>query len=277
MPVSIVFQLLAALLYATLGLWLWANTVKAQDGVRLNIMQRSIFAVAIAMHATGLFQVILPHKQIFLGWALAFSAAMCLGMLIFWLQSLRMRIDGLLLILLPAGAGVTLLACIFPVGHFVNHANSEWLRLHLLIAFSAYAITAVAAMHAILMTAIDRQLHRPINTINQQSALNQALKSMPPLLAQEQLLFKLISIGFVVLTLTVITGALVSIKISNTLVPFDHKTVFTLLSWITFGVLLWGRRQYGWRGRVALRWTLTGFAFVLLAYTGSRFVLDVLL
>ena len=91
------------------------------------------------------------------------------------------------------------------------------------------------------------------------------------------LLFRLIWIGFAVLTLTVITGAIVSLRLSNQLVPLDHKTIFTLLSWFTFGGLLLGRYVWGWRGRIALRWTLVGFAFLLLSYTGSRFVLDVIL
>ncbi len=79
------------------------------------------------------------------------------------------------------------------------------------------------------------------------------------------------------LTLTVITGSVASYMLTQRLLPFDHKTVFTLLSWLTFGVLLLGRYLKGWRGRVALRWTLSGFALLLLAYTGSRFVLEVLL
>src|SRR3546814_3472484 len=66
-------------------------------------------------------------------------------------------------------------------------------------------------------------------------------------------------------------------QLTGKVLPFDHKTVFMLLSWLTFGVLLLGRHIRGWRGRVALRWTLTGFAFLILAYTGSRFVLEVIL
>ena len=79
------------------------------------------------------------------------------------------------------------------------------------------------------------------------------------------------------LTLAIATGSMISMAISGRWLPFDHKTVFTLLSWVTFGVLLAGRRLRGWRGRLALRYTLAGFAFILLSYTGSRFVLGVIL
>ena len=91
------------------------------------------------------------------------------------------------------------------------------------------------------------------------------------------MLFRVIWIGFAVLTAAVITGSVASMELTGKVLPFDHKTVFTLLSWLTFGVLLLGRHIRGWRGRVALRWTLTGFAFLILAYTGSRFVLEVIL
>jgi len=90
-------------------------------------------------------------------------------------------------------------------------------------------------------------------------------------------LFRLVGFGFALLTLTVITGVIVSMGLIHRPFPMDHKTVFTLLAWAIFGVLLAGRYTRGWRGRQALRWTLAGFAFVLLAYTGSRFVLDVIL
>jgi ABC-type uncharacterized transport system permease subunit len=76
---------------------------------------------------------------------------------------------------------------------------------------------------------------------------------------------------------TLISGAVISLSYSGKWLPLDHKSIFTLLSWLTFGILLIGRYVRGWRGRTALRYTLVGFAFVVLAYTGSRFVIEVIL
>src|SRR5690606_36392065 len=143
------------------------------------------------------------------------------------------------------------------------HANNDWLRIHLLIALVAYGLITVAALNAMLMTALDRQLHRPIRAEADRGLIDRAMDSMPPLLVQEVLLFRLIWIGFGVLTLTIVTGAIVSLSFTTVLAPLDHKTVFTLLSWFTFGGLLLGRYTRGWRGRIALRWTLVGFAFLL--------------
>lgn len=277
MSASIVFHLLAALGYSTLGFWLWSLAAKGPIPTPIGAAQRTLLTLTITLHALALFKGILPQHTLYLGWALALSAALWLAMVVFWFQNLIMRIEGILLILLPATALGTVLAGVFPEGHVVPHAKSEWLRIHLLIALIAYGLVFIAALHAILMAALDRQLHQPIESAAHRSLLSRALDSMPPLLTQEQLLFQLIWISFGVLTLTVVSGAIVSLRLSSQLVPFDHKTVFTLLSWVTFGVLLWGRHTRGWRGRVALRWTLAGFAFVLLAYTGSRFVLDVIL
>ncbi|MDS1138938.1 cytochrome c biogenesis protein CcsA [Pusillimonas sp. SM2304] len=277
MSAGIVFHLLAALAYTVLAVSLWRPLSKGRDTISTGHVRQVCLASAIALHGIALTQAVLPEHTLRLGWALALSAAVCLGMIVFWLESLVMRIDGLLLILLPASALSALLAALFPTGHLVDHAGNEWLRVHLLIALIAYGLITVAALQAMLMTALDRQLHRPVQAIQNRSMLDRALHSMPPLLVQEVLLFRLIWIGFSILTLTVVTGVVVSLRLTGQVLPMDHKTVFTLLSWLTFGGLLVGRYTRGWRGRIALRWTLVGFAFILLAYTGSRFVLDVIL
>jgi ABC-type uncharacterized transport system permease subunit len=277
MSTGIVFHLLAALAYAILAVSLWRPLARSNKKVGAGKLRHVCLGGAIVLHGIALYQSILPGQSLHLGWALALSAAIWLGMVVFWLESLVMRLEGLLLLLLPASAVAALLAALFPAGHVVAHAGVEWLRIHLLIALVAYGLITVAAVQALLMAALDRQLHRPIQPETERGMFSRALDSMPPLLVQEVLLFRLIWIGFAILTLAVITGSIVSLRLSATVLPLDHKTVFTLLSWLTFGILLLGRHLKGWRGRIALRWTLTGFAFLLLAYTGSRFVLDVIL
>ena len=87
----------------------------------------------------------------------------------------------------------------------------------------------------------------------------------------------MIGAAFVLLTCTLVTGIVFSESLFGQALQFDHKTLFALFSWVTFAGLLAGRYLYGWRGRLAVRWTLTGFVLLLLAYVGSRFVLEVLL
>ena len=132
----------------------------------------------------------------------------------------------------------------------------------------AYGLFVIALLHATLMAVAERQLHRK-GTI--------AFPNLPPLLTLESLLFRIIGAAFVFLTLTLVTGIAFSEALFGRALSFDHKTVFAVLSWLIFGLLLAGRWRYGWRGRTALRWTLSGFVLLMLAYVGSRFVLEVLL
>jgi ABC-type uncharacterized transport system permease subunit len=93
----------------------------------------------------------------------------------------------------------------------------------------------------------------------------------------ERLLFRVILAGFVFLTLTLATGIVFSETLFGQAMKFNHKTLFAVISWLIFAALLTGRHLYGWRGRTALRWTVAGFVALLLAYVGSRFVLEVIL
>ncbi|HEY9271751.1 MULTISPECIES: cytochrome C assembly family protein [Achromobacter] len=277
MSLGIVFHTAAALAYAVLGGSLWIRLARGGGVEQTGKIARLCLLGALVLHGIGLQQSMLGAQHLFIGWALALSAAIWLGMVVFWLESLLVRIDGLQLLLVPAATIASGLAALFPQGQFVPHANDAWLRVHLLIALAAYGLITIAALHAMMMALLDRHLHRPLEAPAERSIVGRVLDSQPPLLVQEQLLFRIIWIGFVVLTLAVGTGSVASMKLTGKILPFDHKTVFTLLSWLTFGVLLAGRHIWGWRGRVALRWTLTGFGFLILAYTGSRFVLEMIL
>jgi len=207
------------------------------------------------------------------GFALALSVTVWLTVLFIWVEGFFVSTRGLLPIVLPVAAACVVLPPLFP-GSVVNQAQDALaLRLHLLVALSAYSLLTIAALHALLMTSLDRQLHAPETP----GIGAQLFRQVPPLLAMERLLFQLIGAGFALLTLTVISGVLFSEELFGRALRFDYKTVFTLLAWVIFGSLLAGRWIFGWRGRVALRWTLTGFVMMFLAYVGSRFVLEVVL
>lgn len=278
MSPGIVFHAAAALAYAILGFGQTNRLLRANGSVeQVGRTVRFCLLGALVLHAIGLYAAMLGSGQLFVGWALALSAGVWLGLVVFWLESLVIRIDGLQLILVPAALLAALLAAIFPQGMVVPHANSNLLRTHLVIALAAYGLITIAAMQAMLMALLDRHLHRPQRAPAERGLVARVLDAQPPLLVQERLLFRVIWVGFAVLTLAVASGSLASLSLTGRVLPFDHKTVFTLLSWITFGGLLAGRRLHGWRGRVALRWTIAGFVFLILAYTGTRFVLEVIL
>ncbi len=278
---GIVLHALAAAGYVALAGMAW-RALRLRPEARAGRTEQAGLALVLAIHALGLTDAMFGGGTLKLGFALLLSGAMLLGLIIFWVESLLVRIDGLRLLLLPIAAVVTLLPVIFPQGLLIANAESEWLRLHLAIALAAYSIMTIAALHALLMAAADRRLHElaaPVSATpdGPRRTLAKVFDAMPPLLMLERLLFRLIGIGFVLLTLTVATGIGFSEELFGRPMLFDHKTVFTLLSWATFGLLLLGRQVRGWRGRIALRWTLVGFMLLLLAYVGSRFALEILL
>jgi ABC-type uncharacterized transport system permease subunit len=145
---------------------------------------------------------------------------------------------------------------------------SGWqIRLHVVIALSAYALLSIAALQALVVAWQERSLRR--------KHLSTILRALPPLSAMEELLFQYIIAGFALLTLTVLSGALfIEDWMAQHLV---HKTVLTILAWIVFGMLVFGRWRFGWRGRTAVNWTLAGMGVLLLAFFGSKLVLELVL
>jgi ABC-type uncharacterized transport system permease subunit len=140
---------------------------------------------------------------------------------------------------------------------------------HIAIAILAYSLFTFAALHALLMAIAERSLHNKPTPFK--------LPSFPPLMVMESLLFRVITLGFILLTLTLLSGMLFSEEIFGKPLQFNHKTIFSIASWVIYGWLLYGRYQYGWRGIKAIRWTLVGFVLLMLAYLGSKFILQVLL
>jgi ABC-type uncharacterized transport system permease subunit len=179
-----------------------------------------------------------------------------------------------LVIVLPLAAVGAMLPAIFQGSQIATASETLAFRAHLVIAIAAFSLLTIAALHALLMVSMDRSLH---SAGSNSTALAKVLAEVPPLLAMERLLFRLIWAGFLLLTATLISGVLFSEQLFGRALRFDHKTVFTIASWVVFAGLLVGRHYFGWRGRTALRWTLVGFFMLLLAYVGSRFVLEVIL
>ena len=166
---------------------------------------------------------------------------------------------------------------VFPGALISPKAVSDpWFKAHFIVATMAVGLLSLAAMHAMLMSIQDRALHRQLAIIpNSRPA--QWLEDLPPLMTMESLLFNLLYVGFVLLSLTVFSGLLFSQTLFGRPLVFDHKTVFALLSWILFAGLLIARWRVGLRGRMAVRWVLSAYTALLLAYVGSRFVMEVIL
>jgi ABC-type uncharacterized transport system permease subunit len=279
---DIVIHALASAAYAGLAWHFWNtrwHSASADVASGLAGWERVALLAALAFHGALLANDVLLAPQLRFGFAQALSITLWLAVALYWVESLFVRLDGFEPLLLPIAAVVAPLPALFPGLASPGLSAALGFKLHLLLAMCAYSLFTLAILHAALMAFIERRLHRlrPAAGGESASLLAGPLSHLPPLLTLERLLFRLIGAAFVFLTLTLATGIVFSETLFGRALRFDHKTVFAVLSWLTFGALLAGRLLYGWRGRTALRWTLTGFVLLILAYVGSRFVLEVIL
>jgi ABC-type uncharacterized transport system permease subunit len=272
---DIVVHLVAAAVYLALAWHFWntrwrrpAPAGAAFQEKGLLGWERAAILVPLAIHGWLLYDGIFSRELRF-GFAPALSAMSFLAVALYWTESLFYRLDGMEPLVLPFAAVSVPLPALFPgLVSSAAYAQTVAFKLHLALAMVAYSLFVIALLHAMLMTLAERQLHLKSGF---------AAMTLPPLLTLEKLLFRVIGAAFVFLTLTLATGIAFSETLFGRALRADHKTVFAVLSWLTFGWLLAGRLLYGWRGRTALRWTLTGFVLLVLAYVGSRFVLEVVL
>ncbi len=264
MPNAFVF--LAALLYATCAF--------------LPLSQRRLVSVGAVcgwlLHAMALWAEALPPGGLRLGFATVLSATLWISVAAWWFENRNMTLDGLRVLVLPCAAVAVALPVIFPGTVVPLAGKSVLFSWHIAIAMLAYSTLTIAAFHAVLMALQESRLHHR-GVPRQGGWFSATIERLPALLTMEKLLFRLIGLGFALLTLTVLSGIVFSEQLFGTAFRIDHKTVFTMLSWLLFGALLAGRHWRGWRGKTALTFTLSGFATLLLAYVGSRFVLEVVL
>jgi ABC-type uncharacterized transport system permease subunit len=180
---------------------------------------------------------------------------------------LRRPLQNLLVVLFPLSALSVLVSTFAPSSTTDLSSYSGGLLAHIGSSILAYAMLTLAAIQAGLVAVQEYHLkHKQTRGI---------IQVLPPLQLMETMLFELIWAGVVLLTLSIVTGILfVDDFFAQHLV---HKTVLTILAWVLFSILLWGRYQLGWRSQTAVRFTLAGFALLMLAYFGSKMVLELVL
>lgn len=254
--------LLAALAYliAAGGLVRSLRDGQTQSRAVLWLVLPAIILHAVT-HGLGWVRVQGPDLHFFAALSLVGLAMAALSTL----AASTQRMEALGVVVYPLAALLVLLY------HFAGHAGGAdlgWrLQLHAWLALLAYAALAVAALIAVMLWFQERALR--------QHQLRDWLRALPPLVQLEDLLFRSLGASFVLLTLALLTGVMF---VENLLAQhLWHKTVLSFLSWIVLAVLLFGRWRSGWRGPRAVKLTLTSMLLLLLAFFGSKFVLEVLL
>lgn len=271
---DIVVHLVATAAYLGLAWHFWNTRWRRAAALEgrsrdLRAWERTGILVPAALHGWLIYQGIFAAAELRFGFAQALSVMMFLAVAMCWIETLFVPIEALYPLVLVAAAICTPLPAFFP-GRLSPETASFEFRLHLVFGMLAYSLFTVAMLHALLIAKVENRLHGT-------PGLGGPLAQLPPLLTLERLVFTLIGAAFAVLTATLVFGIVYSETFLGRAMRFEHKTVFVILSWLIFGLLLAGRWRYGWRGRTALRWTLAGFVLLMLGYPGSRFVLEVLL
>ncbi|SFF31852.1 ABC-type uncharacterized transport system, permease component [Fontimonas thermophila] len=251
---------LALLVYGLAGL-LAARRLQAPP------YERWLPALALALHGWALSRHVLHGGAITLGINEALSLFAWQSALLLWVLCFREPLRTMGAAVYPAAGVAAIIASLWPTP-VSDIPIADWkVRSHILLSLFSAGLLTLAAVHAGLLAAQDRLLrgHR----------MTQLTRALPPVQTMERLLFQLIGIGFFLLSLTLLSGLWF---IRDWLAQhLAHKTVLSITAWLIFGVLLWGRLRYGWRGRTAIRWTLAGYATLVLAYFGSKLVLEQIL
>ena len=222
---------------------------------------------ALCLHGFALYNSMVSAEGINLGVYNAASLVSAFIALFTLFATWRHPVDILAVVFLPIAAIALLIDSSINSSHLLTPGSSNALIFHILTSIIAYSLLALAALQAILLSIQDRLLHS-----HQTRGI---LKLMPPLRNMEGLLFEIILVGFIALTVSLGSGL---IFLENMFAQqLAHKTILSILAWFVFLILLIGHWKLGWRGRTAVRWTLSGFVSLMLAYFGSKFVLEVLL
>ena len=232
-------------------------------------------AAAWLFHGAALWHTVLTPGSLRLGFAVMLSVALWISVLVYWLENRNFALDSLRVLMLPCAALAVILPTVFPGSVVSLEGKTPWFAWHVAVALLAYSSLTIAAFHGLVMALQESRLHSRGKPGG--GWFGAAIDRLPALMTMERMLFRLIGFGFFLLSLTVLSGVVFSETLFGQAVKWDHKTIFTLLSWGLFGTLLAGRRWRGWRGKTALTLTLLGFGMLLLAYVGSRFVLEVVL
>ncbi|MGQ0529646.1 MAG: cytochrome C assembly family protein [Panacagrimonas sp.] len=220
--------------------------------------------LALALHLAALGLGLVHEGSLRIGITEAASLFAWQSAFLLWLLSRREPIAVNGTAIFPLAALFAIWAAVTP-SPVTSVRISDWqVSLHVMLSLLSAGVLTLAAVQSVALALQDRLLHR--------HRLVPVGGRMPPLQTMERVLFQLIALGFGLLSLTLLSGLwFVHDWLAQHLA---HKTVLSISAWLMFGVLLWGRWQHGWRGRTAIRWALAGYATLILAYFGSKLILE---
>lgn len=264
---NIYFAITAVVLYLWVAFRLFR---RLKQGTSMTLDKRLPIAAgmgAMTLHGLVLYTTVLTLDGVNLSFFHATSLLTWMVALLVLVTSIYRPVENLAIAVLPLAALSVLLGLLFPGTHTVLDDRVIGLEIHILISVLAFSVLTIAAIQAALLAIQNNHLRtrRPGGFI----------RMLPPLETMETLLFNMIGFGFALQTLSLISGFVFLEDMFRQHIA--HHTLLSLTAWLVFAILLWGRFRFGWRGRTAVRWTAAGFFVLLLAYLGSKLVLELVL
>jgi ABC-type uncharacterized transport system permease subunit len=255
--------------YLACAVWLASSVYRASESAAhgRRIAGLALGVIALVLHGVLLYQTFFSQPELSFGVTEAASLmGWPMGAIAIALSWLRPRFAALAAIIAAAAGVAALIGVEGDSGYVIERQNWE-IGAHILLSTIAYAVLSIAVVLAIAFALLDHRLRsrRPLGR----------LAILPSVEALETGAFQALAAGFALLTLALFSGfVFVEDLLAQHLI---HKTVLSCLAWLVFAILLFGRWRFGWRGRTATGWTLSGFALLALAYFGSKIVLETIL
>lgn len=264
-----VMNFLASALYFVAGGLLALRLMRGQfvtGGAKIGIL--SLVLGAVVLHAALLYVVLWTGTGVNLALTPAFSLVAWVVASLYLITSLIRPVDNLGVLVMPIAGLTVLIEWLWP-GQMSLPLTSGVSAAHIIVSVLAYSLLCLAAIQSLMLLMQERHLRA--------RHPGGFLRALPPMQTMESVMFQMIGLGFILLTLTLISGFFFSEAIFGKPLKFTHHMVLAVLAWFVYAILLLGRWRLGWRGRPAIHWTLGGFVLLLLAYFGSKFVLEILL
>lgn len=254
-----------AVIFYSFGSYYQSQNQASEQSIRNKVMLCGL--IAVCFHLLNVYWVIkTPVGYDFGFFKIATLFSWSIAVLVL-LSSLKKPLENLFLALFPLAIISIICSLTLPSAYTPQSNYSAGVASHILLAILATSIITIAAFQAVFIAFQHRQLkhHQSYGLISR----------LPPLQTMEALLFNIVWVGLILLSGVIITGILFMEDFFAQ--HLSHKTVLSIIAWAVFAILLWGRHYMGWRGNTAIRWTLVGFTFLVLAYFGSKFVLELIL
>lgn len=266
MPITTLSGLVAVALYL-ISLTLQGQAIKARTA-RTKTQGKVLFTglAAVLAHSISAWTLIARNDGYHFGVIEISTLISAVIALLAITSSTRRPMGNLIVGVFPLAALIIVLSLLVD-SNYPPQPITAGIASHILLSIVAYSLFTLAAVQAAFLAFQNYQLrHKHAASV---------IRRFPPLQDMERLLFELTWVAQILLTLAIIAGFVFVDDLSAQGLP--HKMFFSVLAWVVFAVLLWGRHQLGWRGNTAIRGTLIGFGCLLLGFYGSKFVLEFIL